>query len=264
MKGSMGQDIPRRRRPGPLDAVRTNPLFGAAAVMFIIVIAAIVWMVGRAYTGPAKFVTVETFPVGQSANVGGVAIEVVRVTHLPQYDIRLTGVVRDRSDPMVFIDGTIRNEASQPLAVFLPSSGRSEPAVLTTPGGRSTAATVGIIAATTCSNVSAATSILAPSERRRFSIRVPVGRNSSSAWVLSSIRRGSLPAISLGDFTTDSDCAAAEADLPQKDRWRVSFTPVDLATPEPQDFYPFGAPTAQETGVNGRRYWTLWVPRTGD
>jgi hypothetical protein len=164
---------------------------------------------------------------------------------------------------MLLIDGTIENKSSRPVGAYLPAEGLNGPAVISAPGGRS-AATVSILAATVCANSSAATSILAPSERTRFSVELPDVGDSSLAWVIAEIKAGSFPSLSLGDFTAHPDCASIKADPTGAERWRIDFPRTDLPQVERQDFYPFGAPTAQEIGVNGRRYWSRWLPRPGN
>ena len=74
------------------------------------------------------------------------------------------------------------------------------------------------------------------------------------------VRSGRLPALSFGPFAEGS-CSTAEQGLPLDKTWRFDFQPQNLPDVELRDYYPFGVPTASEVLVNGRNYWTDWLPR---
>lgn len=248
---------PGKRRPGALGSLRKSPLFGVAILMFLGLTAYIAYLFATDFTSPKRYVVVDAYAVGLSQAASGVRLELTRITYQPGYDLRLSGAVRESAVATLWIDGVVANDSAGTRAIFFPApEGRS---VVIRADGREWTPGVSMVAPGACPSHRDA-ALLQAGEQLRFSLPVPVQPGAESRWVYDAVRSGRMPAISLGDFAEAPDCTAAAR---ERRRWRIDFSSALLAPAEAQDFFPFGAPTAREIGINGRRYWSPWVPRVG-
>lgn len=249
-----------RDRLSPLRWASTNPLFSAAAVIVVGIVAAVIWVVSTSLSSPRKYVVVEAYELDRSVERDGVRIALRRVTYQPGFDIRTSQTLRAEDPGAVFIDGIMTNDGPESVLAFV----ATRPPVSVAP--RSAAGTVRAsdypvrsLGAPGCTDELGPHVVLPARQSYRFSQWIPAGE--SSAWVARAVRGGELPALELGSFVRwGGDCAS----LPGPDSlswWRVFVPSQDLPAVELRDYYPFGAPTALEFGLNGRRYWTDWLPR---
>jgi hypothetical protein len=253
-------DPPRPRRRHCLSWATENPLFGVAAVALIAGIIFLTVTVIREYTGPKKYVTVEFFDVDIGVTSGTTNISLDRVTYQPGFDIRLSNISRMESKPLVIIDGTISNDGTVPLVAFFLLVDHPAGVLVSKPDGEELTLQVSTTGVGLCPSESLPVPIINPGRSRRFNVSLPVERNSVWSWVKDEVRSGRLPALSFGPFAKGS-CSTAEEGLPLDETWRFDFQPQNLPDVELRDYYPFGVPTASEVLVNGRNYWTDWLPR---
>lgn len=259
-------DFQYRKGLDPWHWATTSPLFAIAGLMFIALAAFIVWFVLANLSSPRKFVIVETYELDLGtliAHEPGFRVELKRVTYQPGFDIRLSSTLREQDGPSVFMDGLIvNNEAGSRTAFVLwdwpspPPGGRIGP-------GRAVRATehpVRSLKGGSCPSLDQSAAIIKAGETLRFNLWIRVGEGSGNEWVAEAVRRGLLPALRLG--------GVANGDCPPLDRltaaapWEIRFEEQKLPGVELRDYYPFGAPTALEVGLNGRKYWSDWLPRT--
>ena len=253
-------DPPRPRRRHCLSWATENPLFGVAAVALIAGIIFLTVTVIREYTGPKKYVTVEFFDVDIGVTSGTTNISLDRVTYQPGFDIRLSSISRMESKPLVIIDGTISNDGTVPLVAFFLLVDHPAGVLVSKPDGEALTLQVSTTGVGLCPSESLPVPIINPGRSRRFNVSLPVERNSVWSWVKDEVRSERLPALSFGPFAEGS-CSTAEQGLPLDETWRFDFQPQNLPDVELRDYYPFGVPTASEVLVNGRNYWTDWLPR---
>ena len=254
-------DTPRPRRRHCLSWAIENPLFGVAAVALIAGIVVLTMTVIRDYAGPKKYVTVEFFDVDIGVTSGTTTISLDRVTYQPGFDIRLRSFSRTQSKPLVIIDGVISNDGTVPVVAFFLLMDHPAGVLVSRPDGNELTSQVNTTGAGLCPNESLQIPIIEPGRSRRFNVSFSVERNSVWSWVKDEVRDGRLPALSFGPFGEEPCTTAGEGWL-LDEIWRFDFQPQNLPDVELRDYYPFGVPTASEVLVNGRKYWTDWLPRS--
>ena len=249
-----------RGRPGPLDWARTNPLFAIAAVMVLVVAGFVGSELVRNYVSPKRFVTVDFYGISQTAESHGVSISLHRVTYQPGIDMRLGSTTRRRDPPSVIIDGLITNNTQETLSAFLPVPGEDIGAVLTGIDQKRVHTPATILGKRKCAAISESVTLMPPGSERRLSALLPLDRGSDSNWVREELKKGLFAAISFGPFAF-IDCLGDTKALDDLQTWRIEFSAADIQNPEALDYYPFGKPTVHAVGVEGRGYWSDWVPR---
>ena len=254
------EDFPFRTRRSPLDWVRAYPLFALAGIGFLAVAGVIGWKLATDIVGTDKFVIVEFHALDRQITTDGVSVSIDRVTLQPAFDIRISRYLRTHGDSTLFIDGRIENMSEEPLAAFVPAGGRQSQALLSGPGGQVSELPVRMVGTNKCATGGGTASIVPSGKATRFSIAIPVESGSVTRWVRESIKSGLFPQLSLGGFAF-SECQPDGSLGQVSSEWRVEFEADTLNEPELRDYYPFGPPTGQTVGLNGRRYWSDWVPR---
>lgn len=258
------RDFQYRKGIDPWHWVTTNPLFATAGLMFIALAAFIVWFVMGNLSSPRKFVTVETYQIGLGIESEGIEVEVSRVTYQPSFDIRLGQAVRARDGGSIFIDGVVRHSGEWPVVALAASPSRLAGAV-------GTGDEVGVaeyparsLRAGSCPVLGPSAAVVRPGESFRFSMWLETGKGQGADWLRASLKKGVLPRIDLG-YVLPGDCpekAPSYAEGHLEGAWEIAVEERPLPAAESRDYYPFGAPTALETGINGRKYWSDWLPRT--
>jgi hypothetical protein len=254
------EDFPFRNRRSPFEWARAYPLFALAGVVFLAVAGILGWKLATDFIGPNKFVIVEYRESDRQVTTEGVTVSIDRLTFQPAFDVRISKYLRTQGGPTLFIDGRIENLSGQPLAAFVPADGQQSQALLSRPGGQVSGLQVRAVGTRRCATGAGTASIIPPGNAMRFSIGVPMEKGSVTRWVKDSIESGLFPQLSLGGFAF-SECQPDGSLGPVFSQWRVEFEADTLKEPELRDYYPFGAPTGQTIGLNGRRYWSDWVPR---
>ena len=249
-----------RKGTNPIRWIRSYPLFAIAVAMFATIAGVVAWAFITSFAGPEKFVIVEVHEVGSTASANGVTVSIERVTYQPAVRVRLGRSVSIKHNPTVMIDGRFVNDTDQPLAAFLPVEGQHSGAVLTGADGQVSESPVRIIGLRPCPGLATGVVLIEPRSGQRFSVLLPAGRGAPTAWVRKSLQKGSLPGLSLGPFAF-GDCEPETGGTGFTDPVWIEFGASDLPVSELHDYYPFGPPTGQEISVNGRKYWSNWLPR---
>ncbi len=92
-----------------------------------------------------------------------------------------------------------------------------------------------------------------------FTIRIPMRDNPHAGSLLDSIKKGTLPPVTIGGlYPTASDCESLES-LEAGTPHTVTLGPLDTDVGAKQDFYPYGEPRFEEPGDSDRELWSEWA-----
>jgi hypothetical protein len=237
-----------------------NPLFALAAFVLIAGIVIVIPTAIRGYVGPSKHVIVEFYELDIGVTLSNTTISLERVTYQPGFDVRLNRFSRKQSKPLVIIDGSITNDGTAPVVAFFLLDDHPAGVLVSRHDGTEVTSLVNTRKVELCPNELLRIPIINPGSSRKFSVSLATERNSAWSWVKDEVKNGQLPALSFGPFAEGHCTAAAEGSL-FEDTWRLEFQPQALGDVEMRDYYPFSAPTTNEIGLFGRRYWADWLPR---
>lgn len=212
------------------------------------------------YVGPRKNVVVEFYDIDVSVQVGSTKLSLERATYQPEIDVRLSSFLRRRSKPLVIVDGTMSNNGPVPIVAFSGIEGSPSGVIVSRSSGESFVAPVNTTGADLCLAETSRIPSVEPGKSRRFNVSFAVDRGSDFSWMKEELRNGHLPSFSFGPFA-EGDCSVIKEDLSLGDVRRAEFERYELPEVELRDYYPFGAPTANEFSLNERRYWSDWLPR---
>lgn len=255
-----GKNPPEVRRRHCLSWATENPLFAVAAVALLIGIVIVVPGAVRDYVGSEKYVIVEFYDLDIGVTSGNSRISLNRVTYQPGFDVRLNRHSRKQSKPLLIIDGIISNDGTAPVVAFFRLTDHPVGVLVSRPDGTEVTSLVNTRKVEVCPNELLRIPIVNPGSSRKFNASFTVEHNSVWSWVKDEVRDGQLPALSFGPFV-EGNCTTVEEGSFLDDTWRLDFQRQALPDVELRDYYPFSAPTANEIGIHGRKYWVDWLPR---
>ena len=228
-----------------------NPLMGLGAIFFVVASILVVWEFSTKYTSNKKYVTVDTFSLDESITKNNVTLHLKRITSKPKFHIRLSAYSEKKSEPYILIDGYIENKTSKTITYFFYDDNGIDGVKLENTIGEF----LNTRARFTGNRCEDKGILIKPNKTVKFSI--PIKNNDDNQWVKNSIMMNEISSIDLSNFSF-SECGLSKTN----ENWNYKFTSIPLINLEKRDYYPFGTPTFNEIGLNGRKYWADWIART--